>query len=366
MKDIRKYLFLVVLGILMICCGCVLNKKEIASTRNIVSFDRLFKKEKEYVLRLPEIPENGVKPTKYVFCGINSKGEFVMMEPRGGFVFSQDGKLLTTLGTKGKKLGQFIYAAKPTIGPADKIYISDTGTNRISIFNAKGELIDYFNPIAGYIPLSPLVVDKKGNIYISGSMKEDEKYYTISKYDSAFEYISSFCTISEKEARKAGSVNTFIALSKNAYIYAIQNGSYNIKKYSLEGALIEEFGDAPKWYVSPPETLPQAFTDTTIMKTLTSAQSDSISNLWISSWTLTIDLEIALDKFIIVEYGNFITGKFFYQIYTTKGKSLIGTDKTSQYYLLTTDKEGFIYFLDWDYMNTDERGYKIIKCSLNL
>ena len=87
-------------------------------------------------------------------------------------VFDQQGKLIRTIGTLGRRYGQFARPKGIAIDPAGNIYVSDAAHGNFQIFSNDGKLLlfvgkrsESFGP-ANYMLPAGIDVDEDGRIYM--------------------------------------------------------------------------------------------------------------------------------------------------------------------------------------------------------
>jgi DNA-binding beta-propeller fold protein YncE len=95
------------------------------------------------------------------------------------FIFNLEGEKLTEIGGPGIKEGQFIAPNAVTIDKDNHIYVTDSGNNRLQVFDNKGKFIRVINGSkdgkGDTILLNPrgIAVDSQGTIYIVNSLSHN-------------------------------------------------------------------------------------------------------------------------------------------------------------------------------------------------
>lgn len=95
-------------------------------------------------------------------------------------VFSDDGKLLKTIGKRGVGDGEFNFPTHLAF-TADKLYVTDTLNSRVQIFDAEGKMIKKFGKLGLFIGdmVRPkgVAVDSSNNIYVIESLYDNLLVY---------------------------------------------------------------------------------------------------------------------------------------------------------------------------------------------
>ncbi|MBO0961417.1 6-bladed beta-propeller [Neobacillus sp. MM2021_6] len=95
------------------------------------------------------------------------------------FIFDLSGKKLMEIGGPGNKEGQFVAPNAVTIDKDDYIYVSDSGNNRVQVFDSKGKFNKIINgSIDGKgdtLFLNPrgIAVNSQGTVYIVNSLSHN-------------------------------------------------------------------------------------------------------------------------------------------------------------------------------------------------
>ena len=104
-------------------------------------------------------------------------------------VFSEDGKLSHTIGSKGIGPGQFDYPVCVAISPDGELYVSDCSNHRIQVFTTQGAYIREFGNGLLWYPFKLLFTGDK-HVLIA-----DQSNQRIAAFNQGGELVKSFaCT----------------------------------------------------------------------------------------------------------------------------------------------------------------------------
>ncbi len=97
-------------------------------------------------------------------------GSFPTSQNHRVLVYSQQGKLLRTIGTRGSALGQFNFPAHLTVDKDGNLFVVDTLNFRVQVFDPDGNLLRFFGEagesLGKFARPKGVAVDKRGILYI--------------------------------------------------------------------------------------------------------------------------------------------------------------------------------------------------------
>ncbi len=238
---------------------------------------------------------------------LNEKGEFV--EAIGFGVSTGEAKFQTCTtaatcktGISGTGEGQFDDPSSIAVAPNGDIYVTDTGNNRVEVFNSKGEFKSQFGKSgSGNSEFSQprgITVSSNGDVFVA-----DMGNHRVQEFRTNNEYITAF----GKKGSEPGEFehDNAIALnpSGNAYVLnfsnstaeiqdwtmeAVSAGAHDIKAVYYTSAANSEFpkcGEHPEWATLACETMPASQPGTTGLPELPVALTEY--NMWDSPETIT-------------------------------------------------------------------------------
>ncbi|MCL4475191.1 MAG: 6-bladed beta-propeller [Nitrospirae bacterium] len=118
-----------------------------------------------------------------------------------------------------------------------RIYVTDTASDRVFIYNSKGNLVGLIGQKGEFEGPSGLAVDeKRGRLYISDAKKHFIKVYTL----DGKEVLS---TIGERGA-ESGKFNfpTNLALDSEGNLYVVDTGNFRVQVFNPEGKHVRNIG----------------------------------------------------------------------------------------------------------------------------
>ncbi len=148
-------------------------------------------------------------------------------------VFDEHGKLLKTIGKRGKKPGEFNYPTFIWIDNSGIIYVVDSLNFRIQIFDKNGKLIRAFGKFGDgtgcFARPKGIAVDSFGNIYVA-----DALFHAIQIFDKVGNFLYSFGSQGRGEGKFWMPAGIFIDKKDNIYVADTYNSRIQIFKLITE------------------------------------------------------------------------------------------------------------------------------------
>lgn len=185
----------------------------------------------ERVLKL-----NKVKP---VAAARDRDGFWVVDEKKNNILkVDNNGNTVFTIGSKGKKKGQFRKPPDIAISKKDFIYIVDSGNKRIQVFNTDGMFVAVVAEDGGFESPSAIALDSADNMFIL-----DGKKHEISKLSPEGKPLLSF----GKKGKGPGEFEkpAGIAVANNE-VFVLDQGNSRIQVFSPAGKFLRAFGTKGK------------------------------------------------------------------------------------------------------------------------
>ncbi len=160
-----------------------------------------------------------------------------------------------TSGTPGKAPGQFTFPRAVTVDGQGKIYVADSGNNRIQVFNPDGSFLrqwgstckldtkegcqgdgrGQFNEPWG------IAVDAEGSVYVS-----DTWNHRIQKFDKDGKFVNMW-GVFESTGGELGKPFAFygprqVAVGKDGKIYVMDTGNKRVQAFNPDGTFASQFG----------------------------------------------------------------------------------------------------------------------------
>ncbi|MHB1125394.1 MAG: NHL repeat-containing protein [Bacillota bacterium] len=109
------------------------------------------------------------RPLSPLALAVNEQGTIFVANRTGEvLVLDAKGKLVTYFGKPGQAEGQLSYPNGIAVDSEGKIFVSDSGNDRIQVFGPKGELIKVLTgPLLGISMPRGIAVDKGGRIFVT-------------------------------------------------------------------------------------------------------------------------------------------------------------------------------------------------------
>jgi DNA-binding beta-propeller fold protein YncE len=185
-----------------------------------------------------------------VDVSVNKNGEVFVLSEKGHVIVQSHGNKI--IGSVGRGDGQLrspkaLYAAND-----GKVYVADTGNNRVVVFNEggkfefkfgkRGQKTGQFRSPAG------IVVNKKGIIYVS-----DTRNHRVQIFNEDGIFLSAFGKDSQTSNNSVAANGTFstpkaLALDSKENVYVVDQGNNRIQVFDENGQFIKTFGRLGKLY----------------------------------------------------------------------------------------------------------------------
>jgi len=335
------------------------------------AFDAVFKLNREILLKT-----EGLDVGQLYIMKIGSDNNLLFLDARGCQLlqFSQNGQFLKKIGERGQGPGEYNKPYGLAVDSQGNIIVSDLETRRMNLYDKEGSFLSSFICTGIHWVPHIICVNSKGQYFLGGYKMDPEKMKTgngmfINKYDSNGKYITSFYPRNTNQTWLLSIFPFFyFDLDEEDKIYATQLNKYEISIYDSGGTLLETIGKSPSHFKpldSSIEVDYSKFKNPSELK-------EKLAELS-RSWTKILSIRAIGNRYLLIELetNNLITGndmKYALDILNKKGQLIAGGIQTD-FRLLCTDKEGYVYFL----MYTDEEEviekapqYKIGKFSLKI
>lgn len=157
------------------------------------------------------------------------------------------------IGEAGRESGQFKLPKSVYQAEDGRIYVADTGNNRVQVFKANGKFDFTFGSRGRKTGQlngpQGIVVNSKGLIYVA-----DTKNHRIQIFNRQGIFLSAFGEKSsnnkdEKPAKGSFMLPTELALDKNENLYVVDGGNNRIQVFSGTGDFLRSFGEFGDQYV---------------------------------------------------------------------------------------------------------------------
>jgi hypothetical protein len=294
---------------------------------------------------------------------VNSKREFIITDHLGNqcLMFDKEGNFLKILGKEGRGPGEFKIPVGVEVDEHDSIYVSDIGTRRISIFSPEGKFADSFIPTGYHMQADDAKIGPYGLLYLNAFMCASlnpaiPEGSCIQVYSRNGKYLDSFFPPSDRSTDLIFEPPADFGIYGN-FIIGIQMGDYKIWKYGLTGRLVNIFGKVPPYFVPPKQKRPLG------------APREEIDK-WRHSWTRVKKICVSPSSglvFLQLEMNDLVKDikkKYVVDIYDVDG-NLIESKIETDYRLLCTDRNDFVYFLDAEEME-ELPVYRIVRYKIQI
>lgn len=159
------------------------------------------------------------------------------------------------VGVAGRGPGQFSFPRAVAVGPDGKIYVADSGNNRVQVFNPDGSFLrqwgstckldkgegcqgkgeGQFNEPWG------IAVDKDGNVFVA-----DTWNHRVQKFDNQGKFLAMW-GIFESTSGELGRPHAFygpraLAIGQDGNLYAMDTGNKRVQVFAPDGAAIIQHG----------------------------------------------------------------------------------------------------------------------------
>lgn len=167
---------------------------------------------------------------KYVYVADTANARIQKFDKNGNFVYAW--------GKFGDEPGMFHTPVALAADIEGNLFVSDSGTNKILVFDSNGQYKDEIRSLlaaaAKFSSTNSIIFDSKNNFYIISS---DNR---ILQYSSIGTFIKSFGTLGEKEGqfKKPSS----IAIDSRGNLYVADTDNYRIQKFDVQGKFLSSWG----------------------------------------------------------------------------------------------------------------------------
>jgi|SRR5690606_32088465 len=282
------------------------------------------------------------------------------LQPILFFIDKSNGQIVKTIKFKrGRGPGEVLKIGSFEI-LKNRIYISDMGNFRWSVFDTSGNYIMTANPFVDAPKTSS--EEKKGGYEGNGNIMdiyEDKIYNCIieAKYnrdlhqhkskalvilDSTLTIKKSFGFMDEIFGKfKTYFINAMLTVDDNGYIFFTQAPTYRIYKFYKDGSFIKAFGIQGKFRMIEEDIPTNLAIPEIIKKTLTFSVSDAIF-----SYPKGYVLHQFLDRTEkLYETNNLLDNNYYLKVYDTEG-NYINSDLKLPGWLISVDEKGLLYIYE--------------------
>lgn len=182
---------------------------------------------------------------------ISPQGEVISLSERNDYLMIHGG-VNKVVGTSGRSEGQFSSPAALDYGPDGKIYVADTGNNRIQIFDSEGRFEYAFgergSKTGQFSSPQGIVVDSNGIIFVS-----DTQNNRIQMFNKDGIFLMAFGTrsIAKKDQKPADGtfmLPTALALDTQEDLYVLDSGNNRVQVFDSKGKHLATFGSFGEKY----------------------------------------------------------------------------------------------------------------------
>jgi len=288
-------------------------------------FESRFFIERQVILNESKISIGSVRDLQ-----IDSKGNYWIADSKDKNVkiFSKTGTFVKTIGKGGAGPGEFGAPFCLAFSNFEQIFVGDPANARISSLNQNGDFIRSFSvpDVREIIPI------KNTQLLVVAPEFGAGKGLCLHLYTNQGVKIKSFFDIPQN-AFKFNMIldNGSACTDTQNNIYAVYNTEYKINKYSHNGNLLGTFDTLPHRYEQAPSKfdVPQ--------------YSRNKMLEWINSWAQVLKL-VHSKNYIVACLSVHKEHEYELDIFSEDGKLILGNIR-SDYRLLSSDREGLVYFL---------------------
>ena len=150
------------------------------------------------------------------------------------FKFSKEGKLMKVTGQKGTQPGEF---SDPSLIKVinDKLYVCDRGNYRVQILNTDLVYVSIFGCYGDgdgqFNRPNDIAQDRAGNLYVT-----DSKSHRVQIFDSQGQFLFTFTTSKQLNSP------TGICVSSDQLVYVCDNGNKCVSVFKTSGEFVTSFG----------------------------------------------------------------------------------------------------------------------------
>jgi sugar lactone lactonase YvrE/phosphodiesterase/alkaline phosphatase D-like protein len=156
--------------------------------------------------------------------------------------FESDGTYVSQFGSEGTGNGQFWSGIEGlAVDSSGNLLVSDTGDARVQKFNSKGEYLSQFGGNGStngrFVSPSGIAIDASGNIYVVDTGND-----RVQKFNSAGEYLSQFGSKGSGNGKFDSPFG--IAIDASGNIYVVDTGNGRVQKFNSAGEYLSQFARA--------------------------------------------------------------------------------------------------------------------------
>jgi DNA-binding beta-propeller fold protein YncE len=164
-------------------------------------------------------------------------------------------QVIGTTGVPGKGPGQFTFPRSVVVDAEGRIYVADSGNNRIQVFNADGSFLRQFGSTCKLDTKEGcdgdgrgqfnepwgIAVDKEGSIYVS-----DTWNHRIQKFDKDGKFLSMW-GVFESTGGELGKPLAFygprqLVVGLDGKLYVMDTGNRRVQVFNPDGSFASQFG----------------------------------------------------------------------------------------------------------------------------
>ncbi|MGE5238658.1 MAG: 6-bladed beta-propeller [Chloroflexota bacterium] len=179
-----------------------------------------------------EIVLNLVKPYG---VAVDREGKVYVSDVGRVFVFDKKNKKLSFLGGEAGT-GRLRTPIGIAIGADGRVYVTDTASDKIFVYNAKGNFVTAYGEREEFEAPSGLAIDeKRGRLYIADAKKNNVRAYS---FDGRL-----LLTIGSR-GKEPGEFNfpTNVAVDSAGNLYVVDTGNFRVQIFDIEGKHLKSFG----------------------------------------------------------------------------------------------------------------------------
>lgn len=266
-------------------------------------------------------------------------------------IFSHDGKFIKSISRKGRGPGETQRLRSHSIDDSGRVWISDSGLRRVSVYNASGLVQDTWSPLDGcndcnYASGIIRVVNNRVYVGIIRGVAYPIKVSSISSLISAFDFqhqrIAEYGKYEQiVEEYSVDYPHYVFAVDPSGNVYFLHELSYTIWKCSPDGRILSRFNYPVKDFRQVREKRPQF-------------SGPQPVNKWFTTFTAPGNMEI-VDTYLFVSFTNrdpewaenreLHYWHEYLQVFDLDGNCLVDNLKAPGQFLCS-DYMGVLYFLE--------------------
>jgi len=162
---------------------------------------------------------------------------------------------LGTTGTAGKGPGQFTFPRAVAVDGQSRIYVADSGNNRVQVFNPDGSFLRQFGSTCKLDTKEGcqgdgrgqfnepwgIAVDGDGNVYVS-----DTWNHRVQKFDKDGKFVNQW-GVFESTGGELGKPFAFygprqVTVGKDGKVYIMDTGNKRVQAFNSDGTFLTQFG----------------------------------------------------------------------------------------------------------------------------